>query len=469
MESHASATRVPASRQKNCNGCVQTKRRCDRRTPVCSRCAERKIPCAYGKTRVASHAEHMEVESTPRTEVPQFGSPGAPHFDSIESLELGYFGSLPVASLPDTTCLASQPVVGPFDSGDIPMDTFMELIDNDTSTARDQWLAPLDENLVTERPGTPADEEVARTYEKMAPFCDGVQPWHLYDPKMPLHQTVNRVKGFTKEVATQNSTPFLHRYLYQSQTPQCILSCFTTCVLYDSRTPANTAMVVRALHGNVRELLDSEAGRAIATPTEKLARAQALFLYQVMRLFDENITLRSQAEKDMPVLETWLGDLCKIRENLGNLADERTRNQEPVEWERWIFAESVRRTIVMAYSVIVLYNMMKNPDDDDGPWAYVHRWTLSRPLWEASSAFEFRRLWKETPHFIIANYSFETFLEHGRAEDVDDFAEILMTVSVGKRDHSAPSSANVLGDRYMGVDETKEFISSRATQNREIC
>lgn len=138
-------------------------------------------------------------------------------------------------------------------------------------------------------------------------------------------------------MATQNRAPFLHRYLYQGSTPQCILSCFTTCVLYDNRTPANSAMVIRALHGNVRELLDYEAGRVIATPTEKLARTQALFLYQVMRLFDENITLRSQAERDMPTLETWLGELCKIRENLGNLGDEPTRNQEPIQWEVCLF------------------------------------------------------------------------------------------------------------------------------------
>lgn len=92
-------------------------------------------------------------------------------------------------------------------------------------------------------------------------------------------------------------------------------------------------MVVKALHGNVRELLDYEQGRPTVTPTEKLARAQSLFLYQIMRLFDDNITLRSQAEKDMPILETWLGELCKIRENLGNLDNNAGKHREPVEWE----------------------------------------------------------------------------------------------------------------------------------------
>jgi hypothetical protein len=90
---------------------------------------------------------------------------------------------------------------------------------------------------------------------------------------------------------------------------------------------------VQAIHGNIRELLDHETGRTTATPTEKLARTQALFLYQVMRLFDDNITLRAQAEKDMPVLEAWLAELCKIRDNLGNLDHEAVRHEKPVEWE----------------------------------------------------------------------------------------------------------------------------------------
>jgi len=62
------------------------------------------------------------------------------------------------------------------------------------------------------------------------------------------------------------------------------------------------------------------------------------------------------------------------------------------------------------------------------PQAYVHRWTLSQHLWGADSAFEFARVWKEKPHFVIKNYSFEHFLECGRGEDVDEFAKVLLSV-----------------------------------------
>lgn len=144
------------------------------------------------------------------------------------------------------------------------------------------------------------------------------------------------MKGFTADLGTHNATPFLHRYLYRDYTPHCILSCFATSVLYANRTPANTAMVMRALHSSVRELVDAEAGRVLATPVEKLARAQALFLYQIVRLFDGDVALRAQGEKDIPLLQAWLGELCKVRDNLGDLAqleDTTARKQPPKEWE----------------------------------------------------------------------------------------------------------------------------------------
>jgi hypothetical protein len=35
-------------------------------------------------------------------------------------------------------------------------------------------------------------------------------------------------------------------------------------------------------------------------------------------------------------------------------------------------------------------------------------------------------MWEEKPHFVINNYSLEHFVKHGRGDDVDEFAEIML-------------------------------------------
>lgn len=107
----------------------------------------------------------------------------------------------------------------------------------------------------------------------------------------------------------------------------------------------------------------------------------------------------------------------------------------------------------MAYSVVFLYELIKDPGyrgkketckslkskyvladliplEESGPWGRPNRWSLARSLWESGSDFDFFRLWKEKPHFIITNHSLEHFVGHGKGEDVDEFAEIILGVSV---------------------------------------
>lgn len=97
------------------------------------------------------------------------------------------------------------------------------------------------------------------------------------------------------------------------------------------------ATVMRVLQGSVVELFTSEAGHVNATPIEKLARTQSLFLYQIIRMFDGDVLLRTQSEKDMPLLQTWLNELCRIRNQLRHLYEtdiRQERRQTPkIEWE----------------------------------------------------------------------------------------------------------------------------------------
>lgn len=433
------------SRQKNCNYCVLIKRRCDRRTPICSRCAEKNIACSYssyssfGRTRTARQQRHsltdddFEVQTailgTAQAGVTSVSGPTQSARSRPPGLSCSRHPRAAEAHS-GSTAVMDAPVDN--DGGmytntntNTDMEAFADFMEDavDTSLVADicdQWLMPIDDEQQqphSERPPSPADEDIMRSYQNLAgicvssihlrillvtppcidliltnPFQKQVQPWHIHDPKTPIHFVIGRLQALTADIATRNAAPFLHRFLYRDYMPSCILRCFTINALYANRKNAHTPMVMRAIHDGARELLldvgaDTDADNGIVKPMQKLARTQALFLYQVIRLLDGDVTLRAQGERDIQILRMWVGELCKLRENLGDmvqLGDGMIRKQPPIEWEvsysmgcfrntvscsliyvcqAWIFAESVRRTIVLAYSFMHLYDMMKGFDD----------------------------------------------------------------------------------------------------------
>ena len=73
----------------------------------------------------------------------------------------------------------------------------------------------------------------------------------------------------------------------------------------------------------------------VAMPTQKLARTQALFFYQIIHLFDGDIAPRAQGERDLPLLDTWIGELRKVGDNLRtpSRAMEGVWGHPPMNWK----------------------------------------------------------------------------------------------------------------------------------------
>jgi len=171
---------IPASRQKNCNACVQAKRRCDRRTPICSRCVEKKIACVYGKIQAAisSQPRNESIEVAPYMESLPFGSSACSLFSPDLSLDVDYLGVMPMDSQPDAATAESlhTSVMDAASNGDTPMDPFMRLFDSSITANKHQWLVPTDHGPMTDRPSSPADEGTRMAYQKMACFCVSPAP-----------------------------------------------------------------------------------------------------------------------------------------------------------------------------------------------------------------------------------------------------------------------------------------------------
>lgn len=164
---------LPKTKQKSCDSCVSGKRRCDRRKPVCSRCAHKKISCIYGKTISTSQLDRDESDSsTPfmhglasESSACSLVVPGRPPNDELEDLSIDpRLGSATTESMPDFMMDAC------FDE-DVPMDPFANLMGNIFPPSQDAWLFQGELGPMQQRPSSPVDEEVMQSYRNMAASC----------------------------------------------------------------------------------------------------------------------------------------------------------------------------------------------------------------------------------------------------------------------------------------------------------
>lgn len=140
---------------------------------------------------------------------------------------------------------------------------------------------------------------------------------------------MENLKQFPTSFAKDNATPWLHRYLYKDQMPPSMQACLTVCTLFANMNSSNKASAVRILYQSLEEL---KSLGLTNTPRLKLAQAQALFMYQIIGLFDGDVTLRSDTDRSMPLLQQWLNELCRMRENL-ETPQNTTDPHRPRSWE----------------------------------------------------------------------------------------------------------------------------------------
>ncbi|KAI0433661.1 hypothetical protein F5Y09DRAFT_298455 [Xylaria sp. FL1042] len=387
------------SRQRSCNACAKSKRRCDKALPACGRCVKQRYPCSYVGRGQTWMTFGDSGDAAFRLSCP------APVPDPLSAM-LGTDLDL----IPDTTFQLNS-----------DLDSFLASVPGNSSVAAGAWPSQF-----TEIGSTSHEKALTRKdYTKMTIRCDDYAPWHLADPSTKSALTMSFVKKFHVTFAHDNGTPYIHRYLYKDNMPRWVLQAYTMCLLYTNQTATNRAIVLRVLYDDVNDL-KATASNVTLMPQEKLARVHALMFYQTIRMFDGDITLGQQADDDMALLDSWNNELCKVKDNLDDIADmgNATSEHPPESWERWIFTESLRRTCIMCVCVQKFWELLKTRRKaaDIGNMKFIHRWTLSSHLWNARNSFDFFRAWREKPSYIISNFDFDNFLKTGTGDDLDDFA-----------------------------------------------
>ncbi|QGI85686.1 hypothetical protein CEK25_012415 [Fusarium fujikuroi] len=229
---------------------------------------------------------------------------------------------------------------------------------------------------------------------------------------------------------------------------ECLNPCSTDAVssaaLHAAKNHLNARVIRENVESRVQELLASPPP---ATPVETLAYAQALFIYQIIRLLDNDARTYAIYEATMPHLEEASNALIP-HIAIDEEADSPSQSSDLIPlfpasaaqafWTNWIFQESAKRTLGMINFFMLTYYFMKgesgNRCGQNKNIAVNRSVTMSAHLWNAQDPVDFALAWRNEKHFVInvsAPNFLETILHDAQKDDVDAFGKICLTSLMG--------------------------------------
>ncbi|KAK4235394.1 hypothetical protein C8A03DRAFT_17858 [Achaetomium macrosporum] len=437
-------------RQRTCIPCAKAKRKCDKTVPFCIRCAEKEISCIYPARRGAFAS---------------FARPG----------NLGAAGEATILSpqggKATKTAAANAPVR------------------QDSSSAA-------------------ADATVAADYRWFLSPASWTPQHRLCSEEPPVGERalphfINKLKSWAEAWVCNGHSPLMHRELYRSWMPECVEEAYICLAAYNMASAASSARqtALRIIEERCSQLVElqqqsddlSPCLLAVDTLTH-LARTQALFVYQLIRLFDGDIRARAQAECQMDILDAWArqmlesarldcmaaellpstdttddpGDMLLLPNILQQTHDNpelaqlsmattsfhdsintTIKTQPPLLWRAWITAESIRRIYLVATFMQSVYRTLKQG------WSACPggaAFTALQGLWDAQSGYEWTGILERTgksivckegeggqterglslsPWVMVQSLEAWRILREGRWEEVDEFTKGLLEICYG--------------------------------------
>lgn len=421
-----------ASRQKSCNACVRGKRRCDKRTPRCTRCAAKGLDCVYQKMP-------PPPASTTGSTTPEMAD--VPDFDMSFDIESMGTETSPESQThhtgpPEVTTAAASLGLGP--GLDFDIVDFMNGASSDgTGSLFNFNTAFTTENKMTLPPLTQAPPAPVRDLSllKRDQCCVTVNELEVHDPRHWAGYTMKEMKGLPMTFAKTRQTSFMHQRLWSGgKLPKTILAVFSAATAYANCSPENKGWVMKLLSDTAITI--HREGELATTIPEKLARVQAVMILDTMRMLDGDIALRAAAEREAHVQVAWIKELGELKHQLETEAKTwgngsmHNRDHPPKTWDGWVLLESIRRTTLASCAFLCLTMLLKGEEPLDEVWVNMG-FTASKHLWEAKSSVEFYRAWREKPQYFIDCFDFKDFWAYGRVEDLDDFTRLMLTPQVG--------------------------------------
>lgn len=420
---------------KACLACARAKRKCERQIPACSRCQSRGVRCEYPTATYEASDRHQAQQQQVAV--------------SDEPLSHLLFG------LSEDTMS-----VDGFLSHDL--DTLMENPSSIQPVPKSQYhQLP----WYLEKESWDIDHLPAHS---SAPFCSAV-----------LRSYTDNINEWLTRWVETGGCPFIHQRTYKHHIPRCVQDAYTALSTYQNRKESNKFVITSLLEQRLKQLLadqprppsgagsDEEAGAAALNTFEHLARVHSLLIYQSVCLYDGDVRLRHVAETQIPTLNSWLRQLVSSAQRtaaqgseafISSLLTPPEQQQDPIShlqqmggqngdvevvtmasslglcqediaWYAWLFAETIRRTWLVASSVQTIYltlQVLWAPCPGGLPF------TTRKGAFEATSSFAWAACCEGHKQGIdFARRHKHRLFEECRPEDVDDFTVRLLEISYG--------------------------------------
>lgn len=286
-------------------------------------------------------------------------------------------------------------------------------------------------------------------------------PKHTFD-SAALKQHVTSVQAWMRRWASTGRSPFIHHRLYSQKMPRCVQDAYTALSAYHARTPQNSDLCLRIIRDRMADLVEENRSTTsthvpedlsttavapvntmLLDPLEHLARVHALFVYQMIGLFDGDIALRAVAESHMSTLTAWTAEMWENAEFDASIhalvlvngfhgggdvvaTGSATKN---AAWRRWIVSESIRRAWLLVTITQSIYELFRTG------WTQCAgsvNWTTRAGLWDAPDQYSWSRLVTagSGPLFVPCLYA-DLLYEEAAPSEVDEFAHAVLVAVFG--------------------------------------
>lgn len=163
-----------------------------------------------------------------------------------------------------------------------------------------------------------------------------------------LHQQLSILRSFAAKFAQHGAAPFLHPCLYESRLPQPLQQASRICASYE----LNDGVAASGKPGNIRAQTRQMLCLApkVGSFSELLAYVQALSFLQIVCLLESQ---QDSEETDRDDKIFWELSLSLWKQAPVQLS----RTLSP--WRAWLFAESVRRTIIVCSIILAVRGALR--------------------------------------------------------------------------------------------------------------